>query len=54
MMFGLKPDQVDEGAQILSQLAQEWRELIAGSEGFLTEAKRRSLFRHGVVWGEQV
>lgn len=54
MMFGLSPAQIDEGGKILSQVAKEWREMIAGSEGFLTDVKRRSLFRHGVVWGEQV
>lgn len=53
-MFGLKPAQIDEGGQILQQLARDWRELLAGSEGFLTDEKRRSLFRHNVVWGEQV
>lgn len=54
LMFGMKPPLVDEGGKILQQLAKEWRELIAGSEGFLTDKKRRSLFRHNVVWGEQV
>lgn len=54
MMFGMKPAQIDEGGNILRQLAEEWRELIAGSEGFLTDKKRRSLYRHNVVWGEQV
>lgn len=54
MMFGLKPAQIDEGGQILQQLARDWRELLAGSEGFLTDEKRRGLFRHNVVWGEQV
>lgn len=54
MMFGLSPAQIDEGGKILSQVATEWREMVAGSEGFLTDGKRRSLFRHGVVWGEQV
>ncbi|KAJ6149115.1 hypothetical protein N7471_000314 [Penicillium samsonianum] len=53
MMFGMNPAQIDEGGKILQQLAKEWRELIAGSEGFLTDKKRRSLFRHNVVWGEQ-
>jgi hypothetical protein len=54
MMFGLRPDQIEEGGKILQQLANDWRELLAGSEGFLTDKKRRSLFRHNVVWGEQV
>ncbi|KOS41362.1 hypothetical protein ACN38_g7757 [Penicillium nordicum] len=53
MMFGMKPTQIDEGGKILQQLANEWRELLAGSEGFLTDKKRRSLYRHNVVWGEQ-
>ncbi|KAJ5777840.1 hypothetical protein N7520_001086 [Penicillium odoratum] len=53
MMFGLRPAQIDEGGQILQQLARDWRDLLAGSEGFLTDEKRRSLFRHNVVWGEQ-
>jgi hypothetical protein len=35
-------------------LARDWRELIAGSEGFLTDEKRRSLYQHKVVWGEMV
>ncbi|KAJ5942039.1 hypothetical protein N7516_002207 [Penicillium verrucosum] len=42
MMFGMKPTQIDEGGKILQQLANEWRELLAGSEGFLTDKKRRS------------
>jgi len=53
-MFGLKPHQVEEAGQILQQLARHWRELIAGSEGFLTDETRRGLFRHNVVWGEMV
>ncbi|KAJ5756355.1 hypothetical protein N7533_005898, partial [Penicillium manginii] len=54
MMFGLKPAQVDDAGKILQQLARDWRELIAGSEGFLTDGKRRGLYRHNVVWGEMV
>lgn len=53
-MFGLKPAQIDEAGKVLQQLARDWRELIAGSEGFLTDEKRRSLYRHNVVWGEMV
>lgn len=54
MMFGLKPHQVCEAGEILRQLARDWRELVAGSEGYLTDVKRRALFRHNVVWGEMV
>ncbi|KAF7715403.1 Uncharacterized protein PECH_007896 [Penicillium ucsense] len=50
--FGLQPAQVEGAGDILRQLARDWRELIAGSEGFLTDEKRRSLYRHNVVWGE--
>ncbi|KAJ5679557.1 hypothetical protein N7462_007801 [Penicillium macrosclerotiorum] len=53
LMFGMKSDQIDEAGKILQQLAKDWRELLAGSEGFLTDEKRRSLFQHNVVWGEQ-
>ncbi|OJJ40457.1 hypothetical protein ASPWEDRAFT_33856 [Aspergillus wentii DTO 134E9] len=52
MMFGLKPTQIDEAGGILQQLARDWRELVAGSEGYLTNETRRGLFRHNVVWGE--
>ncbi|EPS33660.1 hypothetical protein PDE_08622 [Penicillium oxalicum 114-2] len=50
--FGLKPAQIKPAGDILQQLAHDWRELLAGSEGFLTDAKRRSLYKHNVVWGE--
>lgn len=54
MMFGLKPGQIQEAGKILQQLARDWRELVAGSEGYLTNDKRRSLFRYNVAWGEMV
>lgn len=54
LMFGLQPAQVDVAGSILQQVARDWRELIAGSEGFLTGETRRSVFRHSVVWGEMV
>lgn len=53
-MFGLNPKQVHAAGIILQQLAQNWRELVAGSEGFLTNEKRRSIFRQNVAWGEMV
>nr|POE48908.1 hypothetical protein CFP56_39005 [Quercus suber] len=51
--FGLQPAQTVEAGRILEEISQDWRELIAGSQGFLTGANRRGLFRQEVVWGEQ-
>ena len=49
----MKPDQVDEACRILRDLARDWRNLIAGSEGFLTGKGRVGLQSQAVVWGEQ-
>ncbi|KAL3464691.1 hypothetical protein BJX64DRAFT_88288 [Aspergillus heterothallicus] len=54
MMFGLKPGQIQEAGEIVQQIARDWRDLIAGSEGYLTDATRRGLFRQSVAWGEMV
>ncbi|KAL7659391.1 hypothetical protein ACMYSQ_002327 [Aspergillus niger] len=54
MMFGLKPPQIKEAGEILQQIARDWRELIAGSEGYLTDETRRGLFQQSVAWGEMV
>lgn len=54
LMFGLKPAQVVDAGDVLRQLARDWRELIAGSEGYLTGKAYRGLFKHNVVWGEMV
>lgn len=50
-MFGCSPAQVADSAVVLRALATEWRELLAGSEGFLTGG-RRGLEGQQVVWGE--
>ncbi|GAB7361217.1 hypothetical protein MBLNU230_g1280t1 [Neophaeotheca triangularis] len=52
ILFGLHPPQAQKAGAILQQLARDWRQLTAGSEGFLTDRKRRGLFRQEVVWGE--
>lgn len=31
-----------------------WRELLAGGEGYLTERGRRGLWKHPVAWGDMV
>ncbi|KXT16088.1 hypothetical protein AC579_7128 [Pseudocercospora musae] len=53
LMWGLQSQQVQEAGKILREVAQDWRELSAGSEGFLTSKQRRSTFRHQVTWGQQ-
>lgn len=53
-MFGLDPVQTKEAGSILQEIAVDWRELVAGSEGFLTGNEQRGLYRHRVVWGEMV
>ncbi|KAG0642007.1 thioesterase-like superfamily-domain-containing protein [Tuber brumale] len=49
---GATPEESCEAGEILSLLTKNWREYIAGSEGFLTGETRRGLFRHNVVWGD--
>lgn len=52
LTFGCSPAQVAEAALVLRALAEEWRALLAGGEGFLTGG-RRGLEGQQVVWGEQ-
>lgn len=54
VMFGMTPEQTREAAEILRILATDWRELIAGVDGFDTQKAKCGLWRHGVVWGEMV
>jgi putative alpha-1,2-mannosidase len=53
-MFGINEAQTAEAGSILQEVSSDWRELLAGSEGFLTGKEYRGLFRHEVVWGEMV
>ncbi|KAF2200972.1 hypothetical protein GQ43DRAFT_416809 [Delitschia confertaspora ATCC 74209] len=50
--FGLTSEQVNEAGSLLQEIAHDWRDLVAGSEGFLTAKNRRGLYRQEVVWGE--
>ena len=51
IMFGCSTAQVSELAVVARALANEWRQLTAGSEGYLT-GQRRGLEGQKVVWGE--
>jgi hypothetical protein len=52
IVFGLNETQVRDAARITKILGEEWRELVAGRQGFLTGKRRAGLLRHRVVWGE--
>lgn len=54
IMFGLQPSQVEEAGKVLGIIAKDWRELVAGSEGFLVGKRWAGLEKHAVVWGEMV
>ena len=53
-MFGINEAQTSEAGSILQEVSSDWRELLAGSEGFLTGEEYRGLYRQEVVWGEMV
>lgn len=53
MSFGLSDEQSREAGSICEEIATSWRDLSAGSEGYLTGKGRRGLWKHKVVWGEQ-
>lgn len=49
IVFGLQPAQLDEAGDILRIVAGNWRELVAGSEGFLVGHQRENLEGQVVV-----
>lgn len=52
IIFGCNAAQIAKAAGILRVLAEDWRRLTAGSDGFLTGG-RRGLEGQKVAWGEQ-
>lgn len=54
ILFGLNEEQTMEAGAISKEIAQNWRELVAGSEGFLTGMGRAGFEGREVVWGEMV
>lgn len=51
-MFGLDGKQIKEAGEVLKVIAADWRDLSAGSEGYLTGRDRAGMLNHRVVWGE--
>jgi hypothetical protein len=52
IIFGIDAQQTQRAGTVLRALGEEWRDLVAGREGFLTDRKRAGLLRHRVAWGE--
>lgn len=50
LSFGCSAAQVSRASGVLTIVAKEWRELLAGSEGFLSQG--RAATSRKVVWGE--
>ncbi|KAK4148289.1 uncharacterized protein C8A04DRAFT_24095 [Dichotomopilus funicola] len=51
LSFGCNAQQTSQAAAVLRVVATEWKELLAGSEGFLTGG-RRGLEGREIAWGE--
>jgi hypothetical protein len=49
----MNAEQVQQASKICKILGEDWKELLAGSEGYLTNDKRAGLLGHRVSWGEQ-
>ncbi|KAF1970431.1 hypothetical protein BU23DRAFT_474080 [Bimuria novae-zelandiae CBS 107.79] len=52
ILFGLDGAQTGEAGAILHEVNAHWRDMLAGSEGFLTGKDRWGLYRQQVQWGE--
>ena len=50
--FGLSKPQTDVAGSIMKEVAYAWRDLLAGSEGFLTGPERAGFEGREVAWGE--
>ncbi|KAG9242451.1 thioesterase-like superfamily-domain-containing protein [Calycina marina] len=52
ILWGLSRPQAARASEVSKILGEEWRVLVAGSEGFLSGEGRAGLLRQKVVWGE--
>ncbi|RDW83425.1 hypothetical protein BP5796_04916 [Coleophoma crateriformis] len=52
LKFGTDKEQTQEAADMLATLGREWRQLVAGGEGFVTRPGGEGMLRQRVVWGD--
>ena len=50
----MNKEQLREAGNILHYVNFNWKDLVAGTEGYLTGKGRWGLHRHQVAWGEMV
>src|ERR1700743_1104234 len=49
---GVSHQSAPQVAQILKTICNDWRDLVAGSEGFLTAENRRGVSGRAIEWGD--
>lgn len=53
IMFGMNNTQVNQAGLLLEEVARDWKQLMAGSEGYLTNPKRAGITSTLIEWGSQ-
>jgi acyl-CoA thioesterase FadM len=53
LSFGTPESLMNEASALAGELGHSWREIVAGSEGFVTDPQRAGLHRQPIVWGDQ-
>ena len=51
--FGMSSAQIDDAGKVLEELANDWKNLTVGCEGFLTQREHAGLHSHPIIWGDQ-
>ncbi|KAI5789419.1 thioesterase-like superfamily-domain-containing protein [Pyronema domesticum] len=52
LFHGATVEEQKQASVILQDLAENWRDYVAGAEGYLVGPTRRGLYRHAVAWGD--
>lgn len=53
IQYGMNDNQVNQAGLLLAEVSRDWKELVAGSEGYLTSKKRAGITSTLIEWGHQ-
>ena len=53
ILFGMNESQTTEAGILLAEVARDWKDLMAGSEGYLTDRRRAGITSIPIEWGSQ-